>query len=566
MARSIQMRMVAGCLTPRTGGLGSWRVIVAAVLACVIAILSDACVARAAGWSSVAGLPPGNLGSVSCVGGDDCVAVGFARLPDSSAYGQQEAVEAARWDGAQWRVQPLQAPPDPDRSMLTGASCASAHFCMAVGIGYPEAIPLPFYDRTLAELWDGSSWTVQPTPDPSDAGGENELAGVACASVTNCMAVGAYAQYLPFPALPIADIPFTERWDGLTWTLEPTPAGGARARLTAVSCGAPTACMAVGVTAVGSGDAVLAERWDGSSWVIEPTPILPGNESVLQGVSCTSAAACVAVGFYRSASTPSADIPLIERWDGTSWSVHPTQAPDTLTRDLGSYGGELNAVSCYSKNNCVAVGNTSPPVGFSEIWNGHMWLLQLLPSRSSDGDPASGALGVSCGSPTTCLAIGQHAATFSTQVPGPSNQFSIQRVRANATGIAALSLRVPQPGTVDVLETAWEDDAKPNNKVVRPAVLRPAPRRFVFARAQTTGDGLIRLVVRPNARGRRLISHHRFRVTLRLWVTYSPVGGQPRSAGIYGLHLGANCSPSPDVAPVRPRPPSTHYVCGHTPT
>jgi hypothetical protein len=284
-------------LAPRTSRLGSWRVSVATVLACVIPVLSDACVVRGAGWSGVPGSPPGTLSSVSCVGGDDCVAVGFAPLPSSLAYGQQEAVEAARWDGARWHVQPLQAPPDPDSSKLAGASCASPQFCMAVGIGYPEAIPREFYDRTLAELWDGSSWTVQPTPDPSDAGGENELAGVSCASTTNCMAVGAYAPYRPFPAIPRGDIPFTERWDGLTWTLVPTPAGGARAALTAVSCVAPTACMPVGATAVGSGDGVLGERWDGSSWVIELTPTLPGHEAVLQGVSCTSAAACVAVGF-----------------------------------------------------------------------------------------------------------------------------------------------------------------------------------------------------------------------------------------------------------------------------
>jgi hypothetical protein len=202
----------------------------------------------------------------------------------------------------------------------------------------------------------------------------------------------------------------------------------------------------------------------------------------------------------------------------------------------------------------------------SEIWNGRAWLLQLLPTRISDGYLASGSVSVSCGSPITCLAIGPYAATFSTRAPGPPNQFSILPVRSNANGVAALSLRVPYPGTVDVLETAWKDNASPTNQIARPAVLQSAPRRFVFARAQTTGKGLIRVVVRPNVRGRRLISHHRFRVTLRLWVTYSPVGGRPRSAGIYGLHPGANCSPTPDLTPVRRRPRSAQYVCAAPPS
>ena len=43
----------------------------------------------------------------------------------------------------------------------------------------------------------------------------------------------------------------------------------------------------------------------------------------------------------------------------------------------------------------------------------------------------------------------------------------------------------------------------------------------------------------PNLRGRRLILRHTYRVTLRLWVTYTPTGGVQRKIGFYGLHLRA---------------------------
>jgi hypothetical protein len=50
---------------------------------------------------------------------------------------------------------------------------------------------------TLAERWDGTSWTVQSTPSPSPIGSRpnatGALSGVSCVSETSCTAVGSYA-------------------------------------------------------------------------------------------------------------------------------------------------------------------------------------------------------------------------------------------------------------------------------------------------------------------------------------------------------------------------------------
>jgi hypothetical protein len=96
------------------------------------------------------------------------------------------------------------------------------------------------------------------------------------------------------------------------------------------------------------------------------------------------------------------------------------------------------------------------------------------------------------------------------------------------------SVRVPGPGRIDGLETAW------NNNLARAAVaLNPASGRFTYARAHVTARhrGTIKVKVGVSARGRRLVRHHRYRVTLRLWVSYTPQGGRPRSRGFRGLHL-----------------------------
>jgi hypothetical protein len=44
-------------------------------------------------------------------------------------------------------------------------------------------------EDTLAETWNGATWTIQSTPDPTGAGGDAP-AGVSCTNSTACTAVG----------------------------------------------------------------------------------------------------------------------------------------------------------------------------------------------------------------------------------------------------------------------------------------------------------------------------------------------------------------------------------------
>jgi hypothetical protein len=91
----------------------------------------------------------------------------------------------------------------------------------------------------------------------------------------------------------------------------------------------------------------------------------------------------------------------------------------------------------------------------------------------------------------------------------PVNQFTVSRVETHANGTITFAVKMPGPGAVDVLETAWDD-----NLLARVAVrLRPAARRFVFARAHKTAREATTLDfrVKPNARGRLLVQHHSYR-------------------------------------------------------
>jgi hypothetical protein len=116
----------------------------------------------------------------------------------------------------------------------------------------------------------------------------------------------------------------------------------------------------------------------------------------------------------------------------------------------------------------------------------------------------------------------------------PSNRLTRVRRQPNSDGTFIVTAKAPGPGRVDILITAWKD-----NFAGAARLLNPAPGRFVFARAHAKARraGTLTVVVAPGARGRQLIAHPRYQITLRLWISYTPTHGRQRDIGYYGLHL-----------------------------
>jgi hypothetical protein len=73
-------------------------------------------------------------------------------------------------------------------SILNDVSCTRPGNCMAVGY-FQESGPGTVY-FTMAEKWNGSTWTIVPSPSPQHPGGGALLTAVSCASSIRCMAVG----------------------------------------------------------------------------------------------------------------------------------------------------------------------------------------------------------------------------------------------------------------------------------------------------------------------------------------------------------------------------------------
>ena len=109
-------------------------------------------------------------------------------------------------------------------------------------------------ELSLALHWDGTIWTVAPTP----VIGPNAtfLNAVTPISATDAWAVGTYFHRS-----------LIEHWDGTSWTevAHPNPGGPHRnAALDAISGTGPHDVWAVGDWQFG--ERSLTEHWDGSSW------------------------------------------------------------------------------------------------------------------------------------------------------------------------------------------------------------------------------------------------------------------------------------------------------------
>ena len=437
-------------------------------------------------WSTSA--PPNVSGSllttlvgVSCTSSTACTAVGLSWVSSPQSL-------AERWNGTSWSIQSVPSLGGSLGSALEGVSCSSSTSCIAVGFN----VNAPSEDRTLAEKWNGTTWTAESPPNVSGAK-EDALAAVSCTSSTACTAVGkalpgaekgqnsipvadgwsgsSWSAQSPLTVPPLtedkmsgvscpsssrclavgrnvaAEESFLELWNGSewkftnsaiagevkkiscpsttyciavgassggglsywkatesggTWTLSsgtpPTPSGGSSPILKDVACSAESACTAVGAYKAESTWKPLVERWNGTSWSVQsaPNPSEGTAEEAMRAVSCSSSTSCVAVGTAASK-------PFAETWNGTSWSI---SAPPNPT---GATAVSLKGVSCPSSSSCVLVGHYTVGGGYAkglaEIWNGMTWSLMVVPTPA-ESEGGSELLGISCLSPRSCVAVG----------------------------------------------------------------------------------------------------------------------------------------------------------------
>lgn len=237
--------------------------------------------------------------------------------------------------------------------LLTGA---------ATGCGGSSAPPRPQTSSPAgaSPVSTAPAWGA-PTPLDHSQASENPTS-VSCPSASFCMAV--------------LESGYAATYDGTTWSRParlPSSAGEL-GEPDSVSC--PTARFCMAVDARDSATFVF----DGSRWSSAGT--VPGTQTGMASVSCSSPSFCAAVGNGPDAFT----------FDGTSWS--PATAIDP--------GGQLSTVSCPSARFCAAVDYGPNVVTF----NGGSW------RKPSAIDPGSYLQAVSCASASFCVALDRKGKAF----------------------------------------------------------------------------------------------------------------------------------------------------------
>lgn len=254
--------------------------------------------------------------------------------------------------------------PSPNVGVLNGLSVRTASDIWAVG----HSPGLEYASRTLH--YDGTAWTLVPSPNLDDG---VRLQDVVAIAPDDAWAVG-------FARNPssLDDRNVAMHWDGTAWTIVPTPQPGGQFadRLLAVDAVASNDVWAVGVFDTlypASSNRSLTLHWDGTEWRVVPRggPILHrfapqpcDTYGGLAGITVVSPTDIWAVGDATTC-----------HYDGTSWQEVPSPQPE-----YPELAYPLEDVSAVSSDDVWAVGAriTDTPYtvawgNFAEHWDGQQW-------------------------------------------------------------------------------------------------------------------------------------------------------------------------------------------------
>ena len=249
-----------------------------------------------------------------------------------------------------------------NNNVLTGVAVIADDDAWAVGYAYTVN-----QAETLTLHWDGVRWTIVPSPSPTT---QSLLLGVSASASDDVWAVG-------FAVSPPSIL--IEHWDGSRWTVVPGPDLAEGPRLNAVTALARDDAWAVGQTGplAESSDPLFA-HWDGQGWTVVPSPPDAAGRLAITAIATDD---IWAAGPSRLRDNSA----LFTHWDGASWTVVPNP---TFPDFVAIYG-----ISAIAPNDVWAFGRLQGHVcedtctyweyGIVERWDGSTWQRGEPPPSSS---------------------------------------------------------------------------------------------------------------------------------------------------------------------------------------
>lgn len=234
-----------------------------------------------------------SLWAVAAVSATDVWAAGKHLARDGWSVRQETLFQ--HWDGSQWSVVPSPNAGARDDNIIESITAIpGSERVVAVGFHQYQT------SRALVEVWDGSKWRIAPLPQPPDR--SESLSGVAALSEDDVWVVGSTADRFG------AFHGFSAHWNGDGWREVPTPEpGGGRYNpwLNDVSAVSGNDVWSVGANYNANGALLtLTEHWDGARWTIVPSPSpggpLHGAVSSLDAIAAVSTDDVWSVGSFHA--------------------------------------------------------------------------------------------------------------------------------------------------------------------------------------------------------------------------------------------------------------------------
>lgn len=284
-------------------------------------------------------------------------------------HGNGVAKAASRSKCGAWRVVPSPNPGSMNNDLRSVATI-SASDVWAVGSQMSTNTP-----QTLIEQWNGKVWKVISSPNASSS--DNDLFGVAADSTSDVWAVGRYSPSgsKTFQAL-------IEQWNGTAWSVVPSPNPGTFSELSSVVALASNNVWAAGNYSSSGPTKTLIEHWDGHSWSVINSPNKGVNSSQLNGLTAVSAKDIWAVGSFQKGSNPGTSQTLVEQWKGSAWRVVNSPNVTALNNSLSA----VTATSAHDLWAVGAASNPSSNTAQTliEHYNGSQWSIVKSANVASD--------------------------------------------------------------------------------------------------------------------------------------------------------------------------------------
>jgi hypothetical protein len=170
-------------------------------------------------YSGGTGSPDGEscVQSISAISSNDVWAAGWINYS-----GNTSSTQIQHWDGTQWTVTP-----SPNvgtgSNQLFGIVALADNNVWAVGDSVAPDTGIEYPNQTLIEHWDGTSWVVVPSPNVeyNNLVRDNVLQGIVAVSPNDLWAFGWFAAN---PSGESGDeFSLVLHWNGTSWSVVPSP-------------------------------------------------------------------------------------------------------------------------------------------------------------------------------------------------------------------------------------------------------------------------------------------------------------------------------------------------------